>query len=48
MKTSRVQLALKILKDSVDGSPGPEKGVPKPEPKKSRKVTGKSKKFGKA
>jgi hypothetical protein len=38
MKTSAVQEALRILKDSVDDSTAPGKRVPKPEPKKSKKV----------
>jgi len=38
MKTSRVQEAIEILKASVDDSPVKGKSVPKPEPRKSKKV----------
>jgi hypothetical protein len=48
MKTSRVQSALRILKESVDGSSVPGKGVPKPEPKKPRKALVKAKKVRKS
>jgi hypothetical protein len=39
MKTSAVQEALRILKESVDESSAPGKRVPKPEPRKSKKVS---------
>jgi hypothetical protein len=47
MKTSAVQEALRILKDSVDDSSAPGKRVPKAEPKKSKKVFVKAKKVQK-
>jgi len=48
MKTSTVQEALRILKDSVDDSSVPGKRVPKAEPKKSKKVLVKAKKVRKS
>ena len=43
MKTSGVQEALRILKESVENSSVSEKRVPKPEPKKTKKVLVKAK-----
>jgi hypothetical protein len=48
MKTSGVQEALKILKASIDDSSVDGKRVPKPEPKKSKKVLVKAKKARKS
>jgi len=47
MKTSRVQAALSILKESVEDASVKGKGVPKPEPKKPKKVLIKVKKVRK-
>jgi len=48
MKTSAVQEALRILKDSVDDSSALGKRVPKAEPKKSKKVLVKAKQVRKS
>ena len=48
MKTSRVQKAIDILQASIEDSSGTGKRVPKPEPKKSKKVSETSKKVRKA
>jgi hypothetical protein len=48
MKTSAVQEALRILKDSVDDSSAPGQRVSKPEPKKSKKVLVKAKQVRKS
>jgi hypothetical protein len=48
MKTSAVQEALRILKDSVDDSTVKGKRVPKPEPRKTKKVSTQSKKVRKS
>ena len=47
MRTSRVQEAIEILKASVDNSQVKGKSVPKPEPKKSKKVSTQAKKVQK-
>jgi hypothetical protein len=48
MKTSAVQEALRILKDSVDDSSAPGKRVSKAEPKKSKNVLVKAKQVRKS
>jgi hypothetical protein len=48
MKTSAVQEALRILKESADESSAPGKRVPKPEPRKSKKVSTQAKKVRKS
>jgi len=48
MKTSRVQEAIEILQASVEESSVKGKRVPKPEPKKSKKVSQTSKKVRKS
>jgi len=44
MRTSRVQEAIKILKASVANSSLEQKKVPKPEPRRSKKVSVRAKK----
>jgi hypothetical protein len=48
VRTSRVQEAIEILKASVDDSPVKGKSVPKPEPRKSKKVSTESNKVRKS
>ena len=48
MKASRVQEAIEILKTSVEDASVNGKRVPKPEPKKSKKVSQTSKKIRKS
>jgi hypothetical protein len=48
MSTSRVQEAIEILKASVDNAAVKGKRTPKPEPKKSNKVSQTSKKVRKS
>jgi hypothetical protein len=48
MKASRVQEAIEILKTSVEDSSVKGNRVPKPEPKKAKKVSETSKKIRKS
>jgi hypothetical protein len=48
MKTSRVQEAIEILKASVEDSSVKTRRVPKPAPRKSKKVLVKAKKVQKS
>jgi hypothetical protein len=48
MKTSAVQEALRILKDSVDDSFAPGQRVSKPEPKRVKKAVTQAKKVRKS
>jgi hypothetical protein len=47
VKTSRVREAIKVLKASVEDSSVKGKSVPKPEPRKSKKVSTQAKKVRK-